>query len=151
MKNQSATTSAENSASISALDSLLQGERSAVATYTNAQRHLAGRHAADLETNRSCHAARVTALTNRIVELGGKPSTSGGLWVGFTKAVEGTASVLGEGAIIAALEQGEDIGLADYRAPSNDLDPVSRTLVVDDLLQAQMRTHDLMSAIQKSR
>ena len=147
MKNAPAT----NASSISTLDSLLQGERSAVATYQQAQRHLAGHYAEDLESNRSCHADRVTALTRRIVELGGKPSTTGGVWVGFTKAIEGTASLLGEGAVVAALEQGEDIGLADYRAPLTELDPTSRNLVVVDLLQAQERTHRRMSAIKSSR
>ncbi len=148
MKNQPAT---NYKASIFTLDSLLQGERSAVATYEQAQRHLGGHYAADLETNRSCHADRATALTRRIVELGGKPSVTGGVWVGLTKAIEKTAAVLGEGSVIAALEQGEDIGLADYRAPLNDLDPVSRTLVVEDLLQAQERTHRRMSEIKKAR
>lgn len=147
MKNQPAS----NADCIATLDSLLQGERSAVATYEQAQRQLAGRYAADLEANRSCHADRVTALIRRIVELGGKPSIKGGVWVGLTKVIEGTASILGEGAVVAALEQGEDIGLADYRAPLKDLDPISRDLVVDDLLQAQERTHRRMSAIKSSR
>lgn len=148
MKNQPAPTTA---ATIASLDSLLQGERSAVATYEQAQRHLAGRYASEVEANRSCHADRAIALAQRISDLGGKPSTTGGAWVGFTKAIEGTASLLGEGAVIAALEQGEDIGLADYRGPLTDLDPTSRAMVTTDLLPAQVRTHGRMSAIKKSR
>lgn len=146
-----ASKSATITAAITTLDRLLQGERSAVATYEQAQRHLAGQYAPELEANRVCHVGRVDALVHRITALGGKPSTTGGAWVGFTRAIEGTAALLGDGAVIAALEQGEDIGLDSYRAPLLELDPTSRHLVTDDLLPAQERTHQRMSGVKASR
>mgnify|MGYP000158458199 CR=1 FL=1 len=136
---------------ISTLNRLLRGERSAVATYIQAQEHLKGQYAADIEANRACHQGRVDALIDRISDLGGQPSTEGGAWVGFTKVVENAASLLGTGAVIAALEQGEDIGLDSYRTPMTELDQVSRQMIDSDILPAQERTHHRMSMIKKSR
>ena len=135
--------------SISTLNSLLQGERSAVATYEQAQRHLDGEHASELEANRSCHAKRIDVLTRRILELGGDPTVKGGAWVGFTKVVEQAASLMGTSAVVAAMEQGEDIGLDNYKDAVLKVDTMSKTMIVDDLLPAQERTHWRMSGVKQ--
>jgi hypothetical protein len=69
----------------------------------------------------------------------------------FAKAVEGGAKVFGEKAAIAALEEGEDHGLADYRrdVDDNDLDFTARSLVRDRLIPQQQVTHDRLSALKQ--
>ena len=136
-----------DTSSIATLNDLLQGERSAVATYEKAQKHLAGKHAVEIEANLDCHAKRVDVLVDRILDLGGKPQVEGGIWVGFTKTVEQAASLISSGTVVAALEQGEDIGLDNYKKALQKLDNESRTLVLRDLLPAQERTHKRMSAV----
>ena len=143
------TDSISTSSSISTLNSLLQGERSAVATYEQAQRHLDGEHPSELEANRSCHAKRIDVLTRRILELGGDPTVKGGAWVGFTKVIEQAASLIGHSAVIAALEQGEDIGLDNYKDAVEKVDPMSKTMILSDLLPAQERTHWRMSGVKQ--
>ncbi len=125
--------------------SLLQGERAAVATYSKAMTHLVDIYATELDANQASHAKRVEALADHITRLGGKPSMAGGLWVNFTKMVEQTAAMVSDTLVIAALEQGEDIGLTDYRDALNQLDPDSRQLVQQHFLPAQELTHQRMS------
>jgi hypothetical protein len=67
----------------------------------------------------------------------------------FAKTVEGAAKAFGEKAAIAALEEGEDHGLKDYRDELDepDLDAQSRIILTARLLPAQQVTHDRMSAL----
>jgi uncharacterized protein (TIGR02284 family) len=106
----------------------------------------------EIQTNMASHQERVTALRDAIVQLGGKPAESSGPWGVFAKAVEGTARAFGDKAAIAALEEGEDHGLEDYKNELDDadLDMSSRTLLTARLLPAQQATHDRMSAIKHS-
>jgi hypothetical protein len=103
------------------------------------------------ETNKASHANRVTILANRITQLGGKPTREGGMWVGFAKNIEQGAGMLSKALVISALEQGEDIGLADYRSALDDLDTESLALVTRDLLPAQELTHQRISVLKNSR
>ena len=137
------------SSTISTLNSLLQGERSAVATYDQALRHLDGEYASELETNRSCHAQRIQVLTRRIHELGGDATLTGGAWVGITKVIEQAASLLGHYTVIAALEQGEEIGLDQYHDAVQKVDSVSRSLIENGLLVAQEHTQWRMSGVKQ--
>lgn len=145
MKNQIPT----SSSTISVLNGLLQGERSAVATYEQAQRHLEGEYAPELEANRNCHAKRIYLLTRRIQELGGRPNVHDGAWVGFTKAIENVASLFGHSSVISAMEQGEDIGMDDYKDSLMRVDDVSKEMILRDLLPAQERTHWRMSEMKQ--
>jgi len=60
---------------------------------------------------------------------------------------EGGAKVLGKKAAIAALEEGEDHGVKDYKADVKDLDPQVRAMVETQLRPAQKQTHDRLSAL----
>jgi hypothetical protein len=71
--------------------------------------------------------------------------------VGFSKIIECGATMLGKTLVISALEQGEDIGLADYYDALEDIDAESRMLVTRDLLPAQELTHQRMSALKHAR
>jgi hypothetical protein len=137
--------------SIERLNSFLRGEISAVETYRLALDKLdPGSPArAELEEAMSSHNNRVSMLRDAIVMSGGEPAETSGPWGAFAKAVEGTARIFGDKASIAALEEGEDHGLEDYKEDFDDLDTESRMLVQDRLLPAQKKTHDLISGLKK--
>ncbi len=95
------------------------------------------------------HQDRVQMLRDAIIMSGGEPSEGSGPWGVFAKAVEGGARLMGDKASIAALEEGEDHGLDDYKDELEDLDTESRRLVTDRLLPLQRQTHDRISALKK--
>lgn len=139
------------SKSVATLNRMLQGELSAVATYDLAIKHLKNELVSELGQNRECHAGRVQALTKRITELGGIPDKKSGIWVEFTKIVERGASLISSDMVLAALEQGEDYGLKQYREDLEDLDPKSRALIDTDLRIAQDRTHARLRDLELAR
>jgi hypothetical protein len=137
---------------VNQLNSFLRGERSAVEAYRIAieQLGLANAHRDVLQLCLESHQRRAVQLADRIEKLGGQPSTDSGPWGTFTGAVEKTAAVLSESAAIAALESGEDHGLADYERDIDELTPDLQGLVSSDLLPAQQDTHHKMSSLKKS-
>jgi hypothetical protein len=68
----------------------------------------------------------------------------------FANAVEGAAGIFGEKPAIAALEEGEDHGLKDYRADISKLGPEARKMVETQLLPAQVRSHRTLSDLKKN-
>jgi hypothetical protein len=137
--------------SIDQLNSFLRGELSAVESYRMALDKLDKTSTArtELLANLASHEERVAALRDAIRAAGGEPSPGSGAWGAFVKVVESTANVLGDKVAIAALEEGEDHGLRDYRSDVNDLDPQCQTLVANRLLPAQQQTHDRLSSLKK--
>jgi demethoxyubiquinone hydroxylase (CLK1/Coq7/Cat5 family) len=134
--------------SVDQLNSFLRGELSAVQTYNIALEKLTQSPIrAQLETCQMSHARRVVTLRERIAARGGKPADSSGPWGVFAKAVEQVGAVLGEKTAIAALEEGEDHGLHDYKDDLDKLDAETRQIVVVELLPEQERTHRTMSQI----
>jgi len=137
--------------SVDQLNSFLRGELSAVETYRMALDKLDSMSPAraEVEACMQSHNERVMALRDAIMQLGGRPAESSGPWGVFAKAVEGTAKVFGDKAAIAALEEGEDHGLRDYKdeLDDDDLDFQSKSLLMAQLLPAQQVTHDRMSAL----
>lgn len=131
--------------SIDTLNSLLKGEISATETYRQAIEKLNDERLYQLKENLESHRERVGALRSRILELGGEPAKGSGLWGSFARLMEGGAKLFGKDAAVAALEQGEDIGISDYSKSVNDLDLDSRMLVENELMPAQQRTHRTMS------
>ena len=134
-------TSSSTSKSVDILNSLLRGEISAVETYGQVIDKLKDNPIPKLAENQACHSKRAAALRSRILALGGTPSESSGVWGSLAKLFEGSAKVFGRDAAVAAIEEGEDRGLADYRKNYPDLDATSQALVRTDLLPAQERTH----------
>lgn len=136
-------------AAIDHLNSFLRGELAAVETYRIALEKLdrGSQARGELESCKRSHEERVQMLRNEIVRLGGTPSTSSGPWGVFARSVESGARVLGDKAAIAALEEGEDHGLKDYKDDIDKLDPEFRTLVRSRLLPAQEDTHSRMSTL----
>ena len=136
--------------SIEQLNSFLRGEISAVETYQMALDKLdkASTSRDELLVNLKSHQDRVMQLQDAIIAIGGTPAKSSGPWGTFAKAVEGTAKTLGDKATIAALEEGEDHGLKDYKVDDSDLDPECRR-IVSQLLPMQQQTHDRLSALKR--
>jgi hypothetical protein len=137
--------------SIDQLNSFLRGEMSAVETYRMALDKLDRTSAArdELLVNLKSHEDRVMMLQDAIEAAGGTPAKSSGPWGTFAKIVEGTAKTLGEKAAVAALEEGEDHGLKDYKSDVDELDPTCRHLVVGQLIPQQQQTHDRLSALKR--
>ena len=142
--------SSSNETVIANLNALLRGELSAVETYNQAIKHLAKDPINDLTVNRDCHSKRVDVLKDNIVQQGGTPDSTSGMWGNFAKLVESGASLISTKTVIAALEEGEDHGLAQYRNPG-DLDPSSILLIQTVLLPQQQKTHERMRNIKLSK
>jgi hypothetical protein len=133
------------------LNSFLRGEIAAVETYRMALEKLDKGSTAriDLETCMRSHEERVAFLRGQIVGLGGTPATSSGPWGVFAKTIEGGARVLGDKVAIAALEEGEDHGLKEYKEDLDKLDPEFSNLVRSRLLPQQEDTHLRMSSLKR--
>ncbi len=129
------------------LNSLLQGELSAVETYNMAiDKVTTPSTAAVLTECRGCHADRVAKLTQAITALGAEPVKSSGPWGSFAKLVEAGAVVLGEGSAVGAIKEGEDQGLDTYRGAAK-ADDTSGSFVSTSLLPAQERTQKAISSL----
>jgi demethoxyubiquinone hydroxylase (CLK1/Coq7/Cat5 family) len=136
---------------ISTLNSYLRGEISACETYRQALDRIDDPAIrGTLEACLASHEVRVERLRNRIVELGGEPSASSGVWGGFAKLVEGGATLFGKQSALSALEQGEDQGLRTYGEDLDKLDPSSRDMVERELRPAQEKTHAMLSALKQT-
>jgi hypothetical protein len=137
--------------SIDQLNHYLRGEISAVETYRMALDKLDKGSTArgELEACLQSHQSRVMLLQDAILAAGGTPAQSSGPWGVFAKAVEGGARILGDKVAVAALEEGEDHGLKDYKAEADDLDTDAHALLASRLMPEQQRTHDRMSWLKK--
>lgn len=137
---------------VAQLNSFLRGERSAVEAYRIAlgQLALGSAHRELLQRCLESHQLRADKLVTRILLLGGAPSTDSGAWGTFTGAIEKTAASLSETAALAALESGEDHGLADYQRDVEELSPEVQGIVNADLLPAQADTKEKMSSLMRS-
>ncbi len=133
---------------VSALNSLLCGEISAVETYNQAIQKVKDISLiSTLEDCRNSHAIRVARLKERIAELGAMSSDDSGLWGAMTGLVEGTAALFGDRAVVAVLAGGEEYGTQQYNDNIEQLDMDSRKVVRKELLPAQKATQHLASRL----
>lgn len=136
---------------IEQLNSFLRGEISSVETYRQGlDKFQDQRVRNELQNILRSHQERCDLLRQRIVELGGNPSTSSGVWGSFAKLVEGAGKAFGVGPALAALQQGEEHGLNDYRRDLGDLDPQSQELIRSRILPEQERTCRAMTTLQQT-
>jgi uncharacterized protein (TIGR02284 family) len=139
--------------SVEQLNEFLRGEISAVETYQMALDKVDDISTVrdELLVNLKSHQDRVMVLQDAIRQCGGEPATSSGPWGVFAKAVEGGAKLFGKKAAIAALEEGEDHGLKDYKEEldDEDLDFQWKSLLRDQLLPQQQASHDRLSDLKK--
>jgi uncharacterized protein (TIGR02284 family) len=133
------------------LNSFLRGELSAAETYRQALSKLpSSDNRITLEQCARSHEQRAGLLSSEVRRLGGEPAESSGAWGTFAKLVTGGAQAFGEKAAIAALEEGEDHGRNDYQRDLDDLEPGARSLIVQQVLPEQQKTHRAMSVLKKS-
>jgi demethoxyubiquinone hydroxylase (CLK1/Coq7/Cat5 family) len=133
------------------LNSFLRGEMSAVETYRQAIEKLAS--SPQINTLQQClqsHQMRVQILKEEIRRRGGVPSEGSGPWGAFAKLIEGGATLFGEKAAIATLEEGEDHGRNDYKRDIDQVDASARSFVEQRLLPEQLRTHNMLSSLKHS-
>lgn len=134
------------------LNALLRSERSAVENfeYVIAQ---CGRNAPDeLAVCMRSHSLRVHLLTMRVLELGGDPASSSGLWGYFVKVLEHGAALFGIRLALAALAEGEERTLTLYHEQIADLDLDARSLrlLETELLPEQLSTRDTIVELCRS-
>ncbi len=124
------------------LNALLRGEISAAETYRNV---LAKTATSDHPENHKLlrdlqadHGRACQKIRERVVELGGTPADSSGVWGVWAQVVQGTLSLFGgdRGGLRALLE-GEDHGLKDYQSALNEVDPTSAQLIQNMLIPGQ--------------
>jgi uncharacterized protein (TIGR02284 family) len=135
---------------VSALNSFLRGEISAVETYRQAIEKLHDKPEAS--TLRECltsHQQRVSLLQSEIQKRGGEPAQGSGVWGAFAQLTEGGAKLFGAKAAIAALEEGEDHGRDDYKRDVAKLEPEVKAFAQQQLIPEQLRTHQAMSTLKK--
>lgn len=125
---------------VTALNSLLRGEMSALETYRDAREKLGEESVlgAELLQIQLEHRDASDALWHHIEQHGGKPSEGSGPWGAFAKTVEGAAALLGDNAVLKALKEGEEHGLKDYQDALEDKDlPEDCKAVIRGLLVKQ--------------
>jgi len=145
-------TSPNNSQTIDQLNSFLRGELSAVETYRQALQKIGPSSpvVSQLEACARSHESRVQMLAQEVLQLGGEPAKTSGVWGTFAKLVESGAQAFGEKAAISVLEEGEDHGRDDYRRDLDALNAPARRLIEMHVLPEQERTHRTLSSIKKS-
>lgn len=140
----------DRSEDVKCLNVFLRNELSAVETYDQCIKKIDdARIASGLADLQNSHQLRAQLLRQKIAELGGEAENSSGMWGRFAKMVEGSASMFGERAAIAALEEGEDRGRDNYIEKSDDLSPELQRFVNAELLPEQRRSHDMLNRIQQ--
>jgi hypothetical protein len=136
--------------SIDALNALLKGELSAVETHRQAMAKFGDEAPDELDLSLVSHQLRAQRISVRIRDLGGKPAETSGAWGAFARLVEGGAAFFGRKSALAALDEGEDHGLALYRDHLDDLDRESRSLAESLLLPEQMKSRDHVRNLYRS-
>jgi hypothetical protein len=133
------------------LNSFLRGELSAVETYRQAIEKLSD--TPEVSTLNDCmisHERRAQLLASEIRRRGGEPAHGSGPWGAFAKLVEGGATLFGERAAIAVLEEGEDHGRDDYQRDTDELEPEARAFVRTQIFPEQLRTHEALSSLKRT-
>jgi Domain of unknown function (DUF2383) len=135
-------------ATLDELSSLCRGEISAVETYAQAMNSPSlTAFTPQLRRCQQSHQQRRHLLAWRIQALGGIAPESSGAWGIFARMVEGCATAIGEKAAIAALKEGEEHGLDNYRECFDKLDANSREFVHQRLFPAQQETHRVIGTL----
>jgi bacterioferritin (cytochrome b1) len=128
--------------SIRQLNSLLRGEISAAETYRMAIEKIGPEHtseATQLRASAQEHGESAQLLRDQVRRLGGEADNSSGTWGIYAEAIQGAANLFGDDSALKALKEGEEHGLKGYREAIDDLDEISRELVIEQLIPAQGR------------
>lgn len=130
-------------AAVERMSTLIRGEISAIETYVQALEKVDEPTAADtLQVLKRNHIDATNTLRREVHALSAAPPTDSGAWGTFVKAIEGTATLLGDVAALRALREGEELGVRLYEKALEDdrLPGESRRLIREKLLPRQ-KTH----------
>jgi len=127
----------------------LAGEISAVETYDLALKCVKKEDIRQALVNcRDSHSKRADKLAACVVNMGGKPATSSGVWGPFAAfSQKGAAS---ETDAVALLEESEAERLVQYEAQQKIVVSPVLEVLTNDLLRPQHETHLTMSSLLKS-
>ncbi len=135
-----------NSEAVEDLNALLKGELSAVETYNQALPKVENKEIASVLSDAlASHEKRVEKLRDAIQNFGGTPEGDSGVWGSWAKVLSGGASVFGDDATVAALEQEEDAQSSDYEWRLVRMHGDHRNLVKEELLPEQQRFRSMLS------
>lgn len=137
-----------NSEAAENLNTLLAGELAAVAAYSTALDSMEDKSVRNvLEECRSSHQSRSAKLRSLIEQMGGIATQDAGSWGKMTKMITESAGALGDNAILAALEEGEDLGSSQYEWKLVYMHGDHRHVIKDELTPEQQATHKRMSEL----
>lgn len=123
------------------MNTLLRGELAATETYQQAIAAVPVRMADKLRAIRQDHRAAANSLRECAHHLGVKPTRRSGVFGMVAKAIEGTATFLGDYAALQSLKAGEEHGIRTYdRALRKDCPAECESLIRGTLLP-QTREH----------
>jgi hypothetical protein len=132
------------------LNHLLQGEVSAVETYTQAMNRFDDLEViGELQMVRDEHSRVVRALRDQIVEFGATPTPGTGDWSTFSLAGLDAVDEIGPATVLAVLCQGEEHAIREYEAAleRSDLHPESQCLIRSKLLTGSRAHVEKLNAL----
>ena len=136
-----------------AINSLLRGELAAVESYDQVlSKFVDESNLAALREIRREHFRAVNYWQDRVRAHGGEPVETSGVWGVITAAITGSAKVFGWKAALAALKQGEELGMAEYESAA-DNDAVAgewRSRILSEWLPTCRRHVDKLTALQNA-
>jgi hypothetical protein len=121
------------------LNKVLRGEISAVEAYTQIiHRFAEDPTVATLADLKRDHEENATYLRDMLDQEGAVPADTSGAWGTVVKTVMTAGQLLGEGAAISALKQGEEHGLKLYKELlSENLSAIDSRLIKDKIIPRQ--------------
>ncbi len=130
-----------NRAAVEVLNTLLRDELAAVETYDEALRGCASSGEDALSRCRRSHETRVAILHEKILALGGRPTTGIGIAEPWRARLELGRGAFSDDVAMRALERGEDSVLHDYRAGMATAPPEVRSFIQRALMPEERFTH----------
>lgn len=133
---------------IGEFNEFLAGEISAVETYELALKSMDKEDIREALTKcQKSHSQRVDKLTACVLDMGGKPATSSGVWGQLAAFSQNGAGSKAD--VIALLEESEAERLVQYEAAQKIVVSPVLDVLKNDLLRAQHETHLTMSSLLK--
>lgn len=128
---------------VETLNSLLRGELSAVETYRRALQTFVGEpEQLELRRIHQEHQEAAGVLRQHILQQGGSPADSSGVWGTLAALIERTARLFGRTAALRALQQGEEQGIEDYESALDNPEMPAECLgLIDGKLLPRCREH----------
>ena len=136
--------------SVDVLNSLLQGEISAQQAHEKALALASDMDSGDVAELRRIsaeHTRTAEILRTEVFRLGGEPAGSAGAWGAFARVFQASANLLGTGAAVASLLEGEEHGLKEYQEAAEKATGPVKDLLEQTLIPDQRKHIAALSAM----